>query len=837
MRTLLSFIAVTCVGLSLSRAEDLRLFIVTGQSNSLGVTNGGEDDPSIGNDAADAHIPFYWHNVADASTTVGTSGGVFVTLAEQQGGFYAGSSAHWGPEVAFARSLYRAGVRNFGVIKASRGGGGNAHWCKASNGHMYSLLVDTVEAAAKDLVRRGHSFEIAGLLYVQGESDSASEASIAGQRIKELTDNLRSDLPNADSMHTVIGGIAASGGSRNTVRSNQASTAEETAYIDYFETLDQRPNLHDGLHFNKAAKRTVGQRFAQSFFSAGIVPRHYGNIVFVGDSITQGGNNRPSYRYKIFQNLAEKNVPLDAEKGYKFVGSLSGAFANSVLATPDVHGQVFENRHDGHWGWRASWVNGRVRLPSGRRSNNRGEGTIENWTGQASPQHYRISSPNATVSFPDSDASGTGIVDNSNAYTPDTAIVMIGINDLADGTPPEQVRDDIGLMVDQLRGANPNVRIHLSETLFSNNVAFAKVDALNALLPQLAADKNAASLDSPVWVIETNRGFDPSTMTYDNTHPSAEGESVIGGRISGGLAILEILEVSKEPEPMPSPPGVKADSSSFDSKFEGNEIWDTRFREQWFDAGNAPSTSLVEGSPTDLRVRLEGSGASWIEGTDTGWDDGNDGNWTFETRLKFDANPSGYVLWLGIDSRQILVEIYGNRTQDFGGETFNASHSNLDGLFHTFRVAHDSEGERYHVWRDGVSLTGEAGVGYDTATSDSRLILGDYTRGAFGNNYDVVIDYVRFDQDGAYLPPDDDGGSETTDDFTITELSLDEGNVSLNWSSREGLVYTIERSATLELDSFEPVLTDITAGGTMTTATAEALPAGRASMFYRVREQ
>jgi hypothetical protein len=308
---------------------------------------------------------------------------------------------------------------------------------------------------------------------------------------------------------------------------------------------------------------------------------------------------------------------------------------------------------------------------------------------------------------------------------------------------------------------------------------------------------------------------------------------LVGNRLSGGLALIETPEVAAEPDPVPSPLEVEAASSSFDTKFDGNEIWDTRFRNQWADGGNAPSTSLVDGSPMDLRVRLVGSGASWIEGTGAGWDEGNDGNWTFETRLKFDANPSGYVLWLGTDRHQILVEIYGDRTQDFGGDSFNVSHNNLDGQFHTFRVAHDAEGERYHVWRDGESLTGDLGVGYDTGTTDSRLILGDYTRGSFGNNYDVVIEYVRFDLDGAFLPP----GGDVEPGLKINEVRLGEGNVRVTWTSRRGTVYTIEGSATLEAESFEPVATDIPAEGGTTTATAESLSPGVTKKFFRVREQ
>jgi hypothetical protein len=35
---------------------------------------------------------------------------------------------------------------------------------------------------------------------------------------------------------------------------------------------------------------------------------------------------------------------------------------------------------------------------------------------------------------------------------------------------------------------------------------------------------------------------------------------------------------------------------------------------------------------------------------------------------------------------------------------------------------------------------------------DSRFLFGDSTGGSFGDHDNVEIDYIRFDQTGAYLP-------------------------------------------------------------------------------------
>lgn len=743
------------------RAEHVKVFILTGQSNSLGTTNGAEVDLTPGADPADPAIRFWWHNVADAATSLGDSGGAFVPLQEQQGGYYAGSSKHWGPEIEFGRTLRRAGVDNIVIVKASRGGGGNTNWSKAAAGHMYQHVVDTVTAATNALSLAGDSFEIAGLLYLQGESDSAAEADIAGTRLKELIDNLRADLPNAANLHGIIGGIAASGAARDTVRARHEAIAATTPYIDFFSNLDQQAETTDGLHFDKAAKLRIGGRFARAVLDAGIVSRHYGKLVFIGDSITQGGNgDRPGYRYQVFKRLAGKGVPVDAATGYRFTGSVSGPYQNSLLTTPDVNGQSFENIHEGHWGWRASWINARVRLPSNRRDANRGEGTLRNWTGQASPQQYLISSPDATVSYPDPTASGTG--NTGTTYTPDTAVVMIGINDLGDDPgSAAQVVADIGTIIDQLRTTNPAVRIFVNRLLHTNQTQAMRdgVDAVNAQLSTMVDVKNAASMTSPVWIIDASTGFNPVTMTYDNIHPNAIGEEFVGDRIAAALGLIEESSVVAASPP----PHLELASTDFTTRFEGHEIWNgSAFVNSWSQTGTLDK-SLPE--PTDLRVIHPSTGGRWIEGTNAGWSAISNGSWTLEARLKCNANANGFILWCGTGSRRVLLEIHGNRTQDHAdaGLSFNASHNNLDGVFHSFRIVHDAAQGRYHVFRDGIRLSPLEGVMPDQTAADSRLILGDYTSAAFGNNFDITLDHVRFAA-GAYLPPGADADGDGMSD-------------------------------------------------------------------------
>lgn len=731
------------------QAAHYKLFVLTGQSNSLGTTNAGEADPSPGTDPADSHIKFFWHNWADATTSLGDSGGVFTTLQSQQGGYYAGSATHWGPEMDCGRMLYRAGVRNFGIIKCSRGGGGNSLWSKtASDHHMYTHVVDAVNTATATLTSAGDTFEIAGLFYLQGESDSTAEAAIADTRIKELTDNLRTDLPNASTMQCIIGGIAAAGTTRDTVRSKQALAGTTYSYIDYFSNLDlQASTAPDNLHFNKAAKLTIGERYAQAFFAANIVSRQYGKLVFIGDSITQGGNgNHASYRYQVFKRLAEKGVPNDATTGYQFTGSVTGGYLNSAITAPNVNGQTFTNVSDGHFGWRASWINARIPLPAGRyNTKNLGQGTVLNWTATGpTPETFLTQDVPITKPY------------TSATYTPDTAVIMIGINDLGDNNNAAiQVIADIGTLIDQLRVSNPAVRIHVNRLLYTNQTQAMHdaVDAVNGQLPTLVATKNAASSTSPVWVLDASTGFNPAVQTYDTVHPNADGEAYVGDRVAAGMGVISLTTASV-PSGSTEPPHVEVQSGAFGSRFEGNGIYNgSSYVNGWAKVGSLTEELTADDQQvlSDLKVKLAGAGAAWVEGTNAGWTGIRAGDWTLELRIKFNANPNGFMVWLGTGTQRVLVEIYGNRTQDYGGESFNVVHNNVDGQFHIFRIAHESVAGRYHVWRDGIRLTAIGGAPYD-GSSDGRLILGDYTSGTFGNDFDVTIDHLRFDGSGAFLP-------------------------------------------------------------------------------------
>ena len=278
----------------IASAAHIKIYVLTGQSNSLGTTNGKETDKSPGSDPADAQVKFWWQNWASATTSLGNCTNKIVPLLVQQGGYYAGSATHWGPEFGFGRALWKAGQRDFMIVKCSRGSGGNSFWHKpAADHHMYDKVRNAVSNAVTALTNQGHTFEVVGLLYLQGEGNSSTEAAEAGTRFRLLLDNLRADLPNASRMRGHIAGIINSGMvpdvTGTTRAQHDAVYGQYAPEIMFFSDLDlRREMVPDNLHFNVRGKLCIGARFADAVlgrwasYNADLVATNAQSPVFQG---------------------------------------------------------------------------------------------------------------------------------------------------------------------------------------------------------------------------------------------------------------------------------------------------------------------------------------------------------------------------------------------------------------------------------------------------------------------------------------------------------------------------------------------------------------------------
>lgn len=286
-------------------AAEVGVYILTGQSNSLGTTNlESPFEPGAGPD--DANTEFFWSNVNATNTAYppllyGDSNGETTTLRMQQGDD-AANPTFWGPEFGFARRMADAGVTHVFVIKASRGGGGNTLWDKSAfdaendAGHMWGHLRDTVDAALEALAD-AHAFDVKGLMYLQGESNDAGEAQLADTRLNALAANLKTHInatypAAADKMHTVVGEIAASGSNANRALTKQKHISLATNSPDFtYVATNDLPLKSDGIHFGRDAKLTIGQRFADALIAVSEQPNGVPGDVNQDGAVSSGTGN------------------------------------------------------------------------------------------------------------------------------------------------------------------------------------------------------------------------------------------------------------------------------------------------------------------------------------------------------------------------------------------------------------------------------------------------------------------------------------------------------------------------------------------------------------------
>lgn len=235
-------------------------------------------------------------------------------------------------------------------------------------------------------------------------------------------------------------------------------------------------------------------------------------IMTLGNSITQGGEVNPSYRYQLWKML------VDADLDFEFVGSLDtnwyreapnteqGADVSSPVMGEVYKGKTFTNRHEGHWGWMTNDILQGIENPT---SYKRDKGKLSDWL---------------------------------KGYTPDVVLMHLGTNDIIHSKTLNSTIKRVELIVEQLRADNDEVVIMMAK-ITPIPSTFANVDSTkqyNVLIPELAS--RLSTTKSPIIVVDLNTGFNNTTYTYDSLHPNQEGEKFIAKRwVDAILANREML--------------------------------------------------------------------------------------------------------------------------------------------------------------------------------------------------------------------------------------------------------------------------------------------------------
>ncbi len=274
---------------NVTAASGVEIFIVAGQSNADGVAPSAGLPSSLTNQT---DVP-YWFRTRNSS-----SGNAFSTLSPSP------ANGQFGPELSLGRTLADALPEDIVIVKVTNSGiplvqRSGTDWSPDSSGEAFDLLISNVLAAQTNLINAGETPRIAGLFWMQGESDAKSgivgtpsfsppppQPSTANAYEANLTNfiaSVRNDLGVTDlpvfigeinigdnpaitnpvsDYNTIVGQWDFT----PTIQAAQAAVAgtDPNAYL--IET-DSLGHISDFVHFDQAGQVALGEAFAASYLA------------------------------------------------------------------------------------------------------------------------------------------------------------------------------------------------------------------------------------------------------------------------------------------------------------------------------------------------------------------------------------------------------------------------------------------------------------------------------------------------------------------------------------------------------------------------------------------
>jgi len=179
--------------------ENIDLFIWAGQSNALGRQGDAAGYPVDANNQ-DAQIRFNWK-----VPNIGNSGGWTTMQPQALGGYF--TAGHFGPEVTFSRKLEEAGY-NPAIFKFTQGATSIfQHWNGPGEAGLYDVMVADLNTAITTLENQGHTVTVRGLIWIQGESDSNSQAAATAYlaSLTSILNDLRNNVVNNSNLPIILG--------------------------------------------------------------------------------------------------------------------------------------------------------------------------------------------------------------------------------------------------------------------------------------------------------------------------------------------------------------------------------------------------------------------------------------------------------------------------------------------------------------------------------------------------------------------------------------------------------------------------------------------------------
>lgn len=176
-------------------AEPIRVFIFAGQSNMVGSDSKVKDidrfPPFRGLDQPQTNVLFSYS--IGRENKMESNGWVDLQPVNNV----------VGPELSFARTLTQSIAAPIAIIKVAAGGthlGGDWNPDNPIGFEMYPLALQTIRQSLQQLEEQGHTYQIEGFMWHQGENDMFNEEYMAdyGKNLKNFLMRWRADLQTPD---------------------------------------------------------------------------------------------------------------------------------------------------------------------------------------------------------------------------------------------------------------------------------------------------------------------------------------------------------------------------------------------------------------------------------------------------------------------------------------------------------------------------------------------------------------------------------------------------------------------------------------------------------------
>lgn len=275
-RSLLTAVILPLILHAVADAKDYSVYLLAGQSNMDGRASTSSLPISPVNLQTPQTDVLYYNGYSGSN---GYTGGAWTSLRP--------GASQFGPEITFGRTMADDHPADaIALIKYAHGGTSLAvNWKPGPTGvggADYLGFRSTVTGALSLLNTSGDTYHISGMLWLQGESDTGSNATNYGANLTSFIADMRSNY--GANLPFIIGGTGYQTADYFVVSAAQESVASTVPNVLYFSNYDLLGPTHTLLHFDAAGEQLIGQRYAAAINA---VPEP-GTLVLLGTSLGLG---------------------------------------------------------------------------------------------------------------------------------------------------------------------------------------------------------------------------------------------------------------------------------------------------------------------------------------------------------------------------------------------------------------------------------------------------------------------------------------------------------------------------------------------------------------------